>query len=132
VLFHIEENYRLGACHDFGLWVVYHSKIVVSFQVCIGCTLCVCVCVCVCSFRTSGSFMMSVCVCVCLTFKVFVCCGGECELWCPDIRGGVVIGSQGDGGFRRSMPDRGGVCWCFFGIRYIGDRVVGGGVVVIG
>ena len=53
-------------------------------------------------------------------------------MWCPDIRGGVVIGSQGDGGFRRSMSDRGGVCWCFFGIRYIGDRVVGGGIVVIG
>ena len=40
------------------------------------------------------------------------------------MRGGVVVGSQGEGGRRRSIPDRGGVRVC----RRIGERVfvVGG------
>jgi len=43
--------------------------------------------------------------------------------------GGVVVGSQGEGGCRSSMPDRGGVRWCLLGTRWISERVVvdGGG-----
>ena len=37
-------------------------------------------------------------------------------MWCPRIRGGVVEGAQGDGGFIRNMPDRGGVRWVLVGL----------------
>ena len=52
-------------------------------------------------------------------------------LWCPNIWGGVFVGAQGGGGCTRVIPDRGGVCWCCLGTRYIGDRVIVGGMMVI-
>jgi len=55
---------------------------------------------------------------------VSMSCSGCVGLWCPSMRGGVVVGSQGEGGRSRSIPDRGGVRVC----RRIGERVfvVGG------
>ena len=44
-------------------------------------------------------------------FSVCVCCVVMCGLWCPNIWGGVSVGSQGGGGCRRMIPDSGGVCW---------------------
>ena len=38
------------------------------------------------------------------------------------MRGGVVVGDQGDGGRRRRIPERGGVRWSLFGARWIGER----------
>ena len=72
-----------------------------------------------CVVDVSGSFILCVgCLCVSRS------CGGCTGLWCPSMRGGVVDGSQGEGGRRRSIPDRGGVRVC----RRIGERVfvVGG------
>jgi len=49
----------------------------------------------------------------------------EFILWCPSIRGGDVVGDQGEGGRRSSIPERGGVRWSFdFGARRMGERVV--------
>ena len=63
----------------------------------------------ICSLFKMVSFIMRVCIRV--TFKnAFVCREGEYELWCPCMRGGVVVGSQGDGGCMRSIPDSEGVC----------------------
>ena len=72
-----------------------------------------------CTFSVSESFILYVgWLCVSRS------CSGCVGLWCPSMRGGVVVGSQGEGGRRRSIPDRGGVRVC----RRIGERVfvVGG------
>ena len=44
-------------------------------------------------------------------------------LWCPRMRGGVVDGSQGDGGLIRKIPDSGGVRCCLVGLCGIGEGV---------
>ena len=47
------------------------------------------------------------------------------------MRGGVVVGDQGEGGWSSSIPDRGGVRWSlFFGARRMGERVVLCGIFV--
>ena len=51
-------------------------------------------------------------------------------LWCPRMRGGVVDGSQGDGGLIRKIPDSGGVRCCLVGLCGIGEGVCVVGVVV--
>ena len=51
-------------------------------------------------------------------------------LWYPRMRGGVVDGSQGDGGLIRKIPDRGGVRCCLVGLCGIGEGVCVVGVVV--
>ena len=43
------------------------------------------------------------------------------------MRGGVVDGIQGEGGFIRRIPDSGGVRWCLVGLCSIGE-----GVCVVG
>jgi len=46
------------------------------------------------------------------------------------MRGGVVVGAQGDGGWRSSIPENGCGRWSLdLGARRIGDRVL---VVVVG
>ena len=50
-------------------------------------------------------------------------CESLIGLWCPSMRGGVVVGAQGEGGRRRSIPDRGGVRWSCVGDLRIGERV---------
>ena len=40
------------------------------------------------------------------------------------MRGGVVVGAQGDGGWRSSMPDIGGVRWSVVGVLLIGESEV--------
>jgi len=40
------------------------------------------------------------------------------------MRGGVVVGTQGEGGRRMSIPDSGGVRWSLVGTLRIGERVV--------
>ena len=42
------------------------------------------------------------------------------------MRGGDVVGDQGGGCWRMRIPDRGGVRWCLFGVRRIGERDAGG------
>ena len=60
------------------------------------------------SFKLNVSFKLSVSMfeCECC---VYVSCR-VCMLW-PSMRGGVVVGAQGDGGWVRSIPDIGGVRW---------------------
>ena len=43
------------------------------------------------------------------------CCVSICGFWWPRMRGGVVVGAQGDGGRVRSIPDMGGVRWSLVG-----------------
>ena len=40
------------------------------------------------------------------------------------MRGGVVVGAQGDGGRRSSIPDIGGVRWSVVGVLLIGESEV--------
>ena len=51
-------------------------------------------------------------------------------LWYPRMRGGVVDGSQGDGGLIRKIPDSGGVRCCLVGLCGIGEGVDDLSVVV--
>ena len=93
-------------------WSVSFKDCGVSFKVSVMSIVWLCIC----SFKVGGLFRMRVCVCVCLSFKVCVCLIFECGLWCPNIWGGVVVGSEGGGGCRRMIPDRGGVCWWCLGV----------------
>ena len=49
-----------------------------------------------------------------------VWCVCVCGLWCPDMRG-VIVGVQGDGGCRRSIPVIGGARCGVPEARRIGD-----------
>ena len=77
------------------------------------------------------SFNMSVCVWVSLFSVSFIVWVFELYFWCgyvcPRMRGGVVDGIHGEGGFIRKIPDSGGVRWCLVGLSGIGegDCVVG-------
>ena len=42
----------------------------------------------------------------------------------------LIEGAQGDGGFIRNIPDRGGVRWVLVGLRGIGETAFGLGVVI--
>lgn len=84
---------------------MYHSIWCVS---CVSCDIGVLYGVCGCGWSFKVSVLSDVRMCrVSLSVTdvgVFMI-----GLWCPRIRGGVVEGAQGDGGFMRNMPDRGGV-----------------------
>ena len=67
---------------------------------------------------------VSVCSCECgccvrVSFKI--CIYG---LWWPSMRGGVVVGAHGDGGWVRKIPDIGGVRWDLVVFRCIGEREI--------
>ena len=71
------------------------------------------------SFKKSGSFKFRVSVCI-----WFGCWEWGCGLWCPCMRGGEIVGDQGDGGLRIRTPDMGGgVRWEF--VHRIGDSDIG-------
>ena len=76
----------------------------VSYIVGVSCKLSVGEWQCVWSYSISESFRLCV-GCVWVSGS----CGVLVGLWCPSIRGGVVDGSHGEGGLRRSIPDSGGV-----------------------
>ena len=56
------------------------------------------------------------------------CCVSMYGFWWPSMRGGVVVGAQGGGGWVRSIPDIGGVRWSLVEFLTMGEReiLVGG------
>ena len=72
----------------------------------------------------SLSFKKRVCVGLYVSFKMSCVFELWLWLWCPDMRGGVVVGDQGEGGCRRSIPVSGGERWSVLEARRIDESVV--------
>ena len=95
-------------------WVcIIHRNMCVVFMI-LRVSFRMSVLLCVVSFRGSESFILCVCVLwagVCITVAMYM-------------HGGVVVGAQGDGGRRSSIPENGCGRWSLdLGARRIGDRV---------